>query len=58
MDSRNFPVYIKFLDQKISCSIIKESAWHKIAAKVKSGQALIYWDNKELRGRPFIVDKI
>lgn len=59
LDTRNFPVYLKFWNSKeIPDGIPKESNWHKMAVKVKDGRATAYWDLKELKGGPFIVDKI
>jgi hypothetical protein len=59
LDTKNYPVYLKFWDSKeIPGGIPKESNWHRMAVKVKDGRATAYWDLKELKGGPFIVDKI
>ena len=59
IDTRNFPVYLKFWDSKeIPGGIPKESGWHKMAVRVKEGKVTVYWNGKELKGGPFIVDKI
>ncbi|HCC68476.1 MAG TPA: hypothetical protein DEP99_01100 [Nitrospiraceae bacterium] len=59
LDTRNYPVYLKFWDSKeIPGGIPKESGWHKMAIRVKNEKATAYWDGKELKGGPFIVDKI
>ncbi|MBI4680877.1 MAG: hypothetical protein HY753_06665 [Nitrospirae bacterium] len=59
LDTKNYPVYLKFWDSKeIPGGIPKESGWHRIAVKVKGGRATAYWDLKELKGGPFLVDKI
>ncbi len=59
LDTRNYPVYIKFWSSKdLTDGIPKESGWHKMAVRVKAGVATVYWDNIELKGGPLIVDKI
>ena len=60
IDTKNFPVYLKYWDSKeIPGGIPKESGWHKMALKVKDGMITnVYWDEKELNGGPFQVDKI
>ena len=59
IDTRNYPVFLKFWDSKeIPGGVPGKSGWHRIAIRVKNGKATIYWDRKELTGGPFIVDKI
>ena len=59
IDTRNFPVYLKFWDSKeIPGGIPKASSWHKMAVRVKEGRVIIYWDGKELKVGPLLVDKI
>jgi hypothetical protein len=59
LDTRNYPVYLKFWDPKeIPGGVPKESAWHKMAVRVNNGKVTAYWNGKELRGGPFLVDKI
>jgi hypothetical protein len=59
LDTRNFPVYLKFWDVKeIPNGLPKESGWHKMAVRVKDGMLTAYWDGRELNGGPFAVDKI
>lgn len=59
LDTRNFPIYLKFWGPKdIPGGIPKESGWHRIAVKVKNEKASVFWNSKELMGGPFDVDKI
>lgn len=59
LDTRNYPVYLKFWGTKeISGGLPKESNWHKIGVKVKNEKVTIFWNGKELEGGPFVVDKI
>ncbi|MEW6571986.1 MAG: hypothetical protein AB1390_12610 [Nitrospirota bacterium] len=59
LDTRNFPVYLKFWGSKeIPGGVPKESGWHKMAVRVKDGRVTAYWDDKELKEGPFLVDKI
>ncbi len=59
LDTRNYPVYLNFwVSQEIPGGIPKESGWHKMAVQVKKGRVTVYWDGKELKGGPFLVDKI
>ncbi len=57
--TRNFPVYLKFWDEKeVPGGIPRVSGWHRIAVRVKNGKAVCFWDEKELPGGPMPVDKI
>lgn len=59
IDTRNFPVYLKFWDSKeIPGGIPEKSSWHKMAVRVKNGKVTAYWDGRELKGGPIIADKI
>lgn len=59
IDTRNYPVYLKIWDSKdIPGRVPKKSGWHKMSVRVKEGKAVLYWEGKELKGGPFIVDKI
>ncbi len=59
LETRNFPVYLKFWDPKeIPGGVPKESGWHKMAVRIKDGRVTAYWNGKELKGGPFFVDKI
>lgn len=59
MDTRNFPVYLKFWDSReLPNGTPEESGWHKMAVSVKDGMVTAYWDGRELNGGPFVVDKI
>ena len=59
LDTRNYPVYLKFWGAKeIPGGVPKEPNWHKMAVRVKNGNVITYWDEKELKGGPFLVDKI
>lgn len=58
LDTRNFPIYLKFWDIKeLPGGIPKESGWHKLAVMVKRGKAWVLWNGRELNGS-FDVDKI
>lgn len=58
LDTRNYPVYLKFWDDKeIPNGVPKESKWHKIGIKVKNGLGYFYWNDAFLPGCPIIVDK-
>ncbi|KCZ71754.1 hypothetical protein ANME2D_01808 [Candidatus Methanoperedens nitroreducens] len=59
LDTRNFPVYLKFWDPGgIPGGVPKEEGWHKMAVRVKDGKATAYWNGNELEGSPVNVDKI
>ena len=59
LDTRNFPVYLKFWESKeTNGRVPRESGWHKMAVRVKEGRVTVYWDGKELEGGPLLVDKI
>lgn len=59
LDTRNFPIYLKFWGIKeIPGGMPKESGWHKMAVRVKREKAWIFWNGRELNGAPFDVDKI
>lgn len=59
LDTRNFPIYLKFWGPKdIPGGIPKESGWHRIAVRVKNEKVSVFWNGKELIGGPFDVDKI
>ncbi len=59
LDTRNYPVYLKFWGMgEIPGGIPKESDWHKISVKVRSGWVRVYWNDEELKGGPFLVDRI
>jgi hypothetical protein len=59
LDTRNFPVYLKFWDvRELPNGVPKESGWHKMAVRVVNGLLTAYWDGRELKGGPFVVDKI
>lgn len=59
LDTRNYPVYLKFWGPKeIPNGLPKESNWHKIAVRVKNEKVTVFWNEKELSGSPFDVDKI
>jgi hypothetical protein len=58
-ETRNFPVYLAFWDERqVPGGIPKESARHTMAVRVKDGRLTAYWNGKELRGGPSIVDRI
>jgi hypothetical protein len=59
MDTRNFPVYLKFWDAKeLPGGFRGKSGWHKMAVNVENGMLTAYWDGRELNGGPFVADKI
>ncbi len=59
LDTRNYPVYLKFWGHKdIPGGIPKKSEWHRIAIRVKSQRATVYWNGEKLSGDPITVDKI
>lgn len=59
LDTRNYPVYLKFWGPKdIPGGTPKESGWHKISLRVKNEKVFVFWNEKELSGGPFDVDKI
>jgi len=59
LDTRNYPVYLKFWNaREIPGGVPKKSGWHKMAVRVKDGKVTAYWDGKELKGGPFQADKI
>lgn len=54
LDTKNFPVYLKFLGIKeIPGGILKESVWHRVTLRIKKGKALIFWNGRNLGGTPF-----
>ncbi|MCX7913205.1 MAG: hypothetical protein N2511_01325 [Thermodesulfovibrionales bacterium] len=59
IDSKNYPVYLKFWGQKdIPSNIPKESGWQSFGVRVRKGRATIFFNGKELSGGPFVVDRI
>lgn len=59
LDTRNYPVFLKFWDNgEIPGGVPEEGGWHKMAVKVENGKAVMYWDGNELEGKNIHVDKI
>lgn len=58
LDTRNYPVYLKFWDVKdLANEFPKESKWHKISINVKNGLGNFYWNGSLLPGQPIILDR-
>jgi len=58
-DTDNFPVYLKFWGSNdIPGGVPKEGGWHKMALRVRNGEAAAYWDEKAMSGGMIAVDKV
>lgn len=58
-DTDNFPVYLRFWGSKdIPGGVPTEGGWHKMAVRVRNGEAAGYWDGNALGGGKIVVDKI
>jgi hypothetical protein len=58
-ETNHFPKYLaRWKGEEIPGGAPQSSGWHKIAIAVQDGKAEVYWDETQLRGGPFSIDRV